>query len=160
MGKNKNTNCLKGMRRRDLCAKIFGTVSLFVVVTAALLLSRGSTLLIVAQLRQQEVPRCLCDREEVLYEDDDARPAWLWTLLLIISIPHWITFFHSLILTLTKLGELEKPRETDAAADKRKKQWKPKDWLLVSLQPLTGILQTIGLCILFFIAVCFVGANG
>ena len=74
---------LGGVSKRALCAKALGTICLFLFATGALLLSRGSTLLIVAQLQQKEHPRCgapKCDREEALFEDDDARPAWLWTL--------------------------------------------------------------------------------
>ena len=116
---------LKGVKKRDLCAKALGTLCLFVLATGALLLSRGSTLLIVAQLREQGAPRCgapQCEREEVVYHDEEARPAWLWTLLLVLTIPHCITFIHSLILTLTKRGELEKPR-WKATNESGEKKW-------------------------------------
>ena len=132
---------MERVKIRELLWKVVGTICLFIVTTGALLLSQGSTLLIVAQLKQKELPRCGapdCARDETpTFMDDDARPAWLWTLLLILTGPHFITFIHSLILTLTKwdqilLGNL--------------------DWGYASLQPITGILQTLGLCILFFIA--------
>ena len=112
---------LVGVSNWDLCGKFLGTISLFLLATGALLLSRGSTLLIVAQLQQREQPRCgapNCEREEAVYQDDDARPAWLWTLLLILTIPHCITFIHSLILTLTKRDELYKPCWKGDAEDK------------------------------------------
>ena len=133
-----------GCVRWDLVGKALGTFTLFCAATGALVLSRGSTFLIVAQLHQSELPRCgvpTCEREGVVYHDEDARPAWLWTLLLILTIPHFITLIHSLILALTKWDILRWETE-----------WSAVDWRLACLQPLSGILQTIGLCILFFIA--------
>ena len=139
MGKKKGVGWfdakLGRVRKRELFAKALGTVCLFLIATGALLLSRGSTLLIVAQLQQQGVPRCgapNCDREEVVYQDDDARPAWLWILLLILTIPHCITFIHSLILTFTKWDELEKPG-WPAKSEEKQKKWRLADWLMACL---------------------------
>ena len=71
---------------KGLLGKASGGFLLFVASSAALFLSRGSTLLIVSQLRQSESVSCaetaVCEREEVLDVREDSHPAWLWCLLL------------------------------------------------------------------------------
>ena len=56
------------MGKRALLCKALGSVVLGLLATAALVISRGSTLLLVAQVHQRDLPRCgtpLCEREEV-----------------------------------------------------------------------------------------------
>ena len=85
-----------------LLGKASGGFLLFLFSSGALFLSRGSTLLIVSQLRDKEVTRCVdagkCEREEVFQENEDDRPAWLWCLLLSITVPHMITFIREAII--------------------------------------------------------------
>ena len=54
----------------DLLGKTLGSLLLCLFATAALVLSRGSTLLLVAQIHQKDLPHCgtpVCDREEVSF---------------------------------------------------------------------------------------------
>ena len=55
----------------DLLGKTLGSLLLCLFATAALVLSRGSTLLLVAQIHQKDLPHCgtpVCDREEVSFQ--------------------------------------------------------------------------------------------
>ena len=111
MGKRKGVNLFGAVKKREWLGKLAGTIGHFLLATAALVLSRGSTLLIVAQTQQQDLTRCgaTCERAEKVYEDDDARPAWLWTLLLALTIPHCLMLINNLILMYTRWDELSVP---------------------------------------------------
>ena len=148
MVKRKGVNLFGAVKKREWLGKLAGTIGLFLLATAALVLSRGSTLLIVAQTQQRELTRCgvSCEREEKVFEDEDARPAWLWTLLLALTIPHCVTLIHNLILIYSKWDEFLMERKYG------QKRWKLPDRLYVCLQPIFAALQTAGICILFFIA--------
>ena len=130
--------------------KVLGTGLLFILSSGTLFLSRSSTLLIVSQLRNKEVRRCAdagkCEREEVVEENEDARPAWLWCLLLVMTVPHMITFIRCAILTLSKWEELFQNLVPTL------REQTCFDWFSLCLQPLTSVIQMIGLCILFLIA--------
>ena len=131
------------VRKRDLLWKVLLSVLLGLVTTGALILSRGSTLLLVAQLKQRDLPVCgtpTCPREEVLFDNEDSRPAWLWSLLLVLTIPHIITFIRSLILMFTQWGDLWLPN------------WGLRQWIYALLEPFLAILHTLGLCLLFFVS--------
>ena len=126
--------------------KAFGSIGLFLLASGALFLSKSSTLLILSQLRRdnKEVTRCAdkCEREELVEENEDARPAWFWCLLLVMTVPHMITFIRSAILTITKKEELLQNLVPTLR----------EHWFCLFLQLLASIIQMIGLCVLFFIA--------
>ena len=126
--------------------KALGSILLFLFASGSLFLSRSSTLLIVSQLRDKEVKRCAgagkCEKEEVVEENEDARPAWFWCLLLVMTVPHMITFIRCAILTFTKKEYLYSTLRKQSAFD----------WFSLILQPLSSIIQMIGLCLLFLIA--------
>ena len=135
---------------KGLLGKASGGFLLFVASSAALFLSRGSTLLIVSQLRQSESVTCaeatVCEREEVLDVREDSHPAWLWCLLLAITVPHMITLVRSSILTISKWEDLSQNLLPTLKGKDR------FDWFSLVLQPLCSIIQMIGLSTLFFIA--------
>ena len=134
-------------------------VCLFLTATAALFLSQVSTLLIVAQLQNTDKPPCeliSCQREEAVLSSEDSRPAWLWTLLLALTVPHMVTFLRCLILTYTRWNLL--PGGIRLLKLNWNHKWTGLDKLFASLQPITGIIQTFGLCVLFFI--CSITTHG
>ena len=123
--------------------KALARLLLCLVTTASLLISRASTLLMVAQLGEnKERDQCTetsCAREEVHMEFDDARSTWLWCLLLALIIPHFFTLLRSCVLVLASWEELTWP------------SWSYLDWACVLIRPLLALLQTLGLCLLFLI---------
>ena len=124
---------------RNNVGKLLAVLFLWTLTTCMLMISKGSTLLMVAQIRNNGtsngLKRCIstpCERIKEEWKDEETSSAWMWILLIALIFPDIMSLIRSGFKMFTE--GISWP-----------------DVLTLGLSAFLKIMQTIGMCFLFFI---------